>query len=140
MNEPEFIDKQEDLKKYVDLKVDAKSIKWKILSLPESSGGFDVPGRTDYLSLIVVIESNEMEIKKLQSRAVPKTTRLIPVPAAFLKNWLPRLAVDAFSGRNFAGKVTEINEFASLKDEAFDAIAISGGSQIVLYVGYVVPN
>lgn len=136
-NHKEQFDKEE-LNKYIVVPANVKSVAFEMVTLPENNQD-DIPGPTDYVSLVAIINFESASTLKSFNELSPE--KFFGFPEIFVRNWMPSSAQENFRTMSVAGdKLKYLDVRKIVRGDAKKAIGTyTNAETLILYIEYVSP-
>jgi hypothetical protein len=125
-----------ELGAYVSVPAWVRAADWELITLPEL-GASQLPGRTDYVVLVVLLRSDASGSQPA-SIGLPVLETAVAVQSQFARTWLPREAAAKLKKVGLGDlKVYEARSWVKRPSKRALAVEVEGG--MLLYIEYVSP-
>lgn len=139
-NEENIRNDGEGLQALINLPIGSKNVIWEIASLPDSKND-DIPGPTDYVSLIALIYLDENLKNELINKNPP--TQFEGFPDQFIRSWLPKhqnITFKKISDGEIVQGLIDARFLVKNTRPAKEAVGFVSNDTLILFVNYLSPN
>jgi hypothetical protein len=132
---------QVGLSAYVTLPKSTSEVGWEIATLPESKG-FDIPGPTDFVSLIAILHIDKQDQEQLTKKSLPLKA-YGGIPDNFVRSWLPeqqKKVLALIANGEVPPGLFDAHALINDAHPAKQAVGVITDDVLLIYIEYVSPK